>query len=80
MEQLSILEKKVLELVETIKKQKQEIVLLSEENIKLKNDIENLETALLSDQNEVGQEKELTKLVVEGLIKDIDALVSSEQR
>ena len=80
MELLNLLEKKILDLVELVKKQKQEILTLSEENTKLKEKIDNLETALLSEQSDLDEEKELTKLVVDGLIKDIDSLVSSEQR
>ncbi len=74
MEALSLLEKKISDLLELIKKLKTENSDLKEDNKKLNEKIDSLETVILKDKEELEQEKELTKLVVDGLISSIDSL------
>jgi len=73
-EALSLLEKKISDLLELIKKLKTENSDLKEDNKKLNEKIDSLETVILKDKEELEQEKELTKLVVDGLISSIDSL------
>ncbi len=93
MEMLGLLEKKLAELVEHAKRLKeqndelrkqfeqlaQENARLIQDNALLQGRIEVLELSLLKDKEELSQEKELTKMVVDGLIKSIDSLVEQEQ-
>lgn len=85
MEVLGVLEKKLADLVELAKRLKdkseqlqEKNTALAQENVQLHERIETLETSLLNDKEELYQEKELTKLVVDGLIKSIDSLVENE--
>lgn len=80
MEVLSLLEKKITDLLNVVKERNSTITELTEENKSLKEKIDLLETAILKDRDELDQEKELTKLVVDGLIKNIDSIVESENQ
>lgn len=75
MKALGILEKRVSDLLELIKKLKDENALLSLENKNLNSTIESFEVSMLRSKQELDQEKELTKVAVDGLIKSIDSLV-----
>lgn len=79
MEALAVLEKKVTELLHLVKELKAQNVQLSAHNGELQAKIDALEHSLLSDRQELTQEKELTKLFVDGLISDIDTFVNTEQ-
>lgn len=78
MEVLGILEKKVSDLVNLVKEIKFENSQLLEDNKHLRDKIESLEAVVLREKYELDQEKELTKMVVDGLIKNIDTIVESE--
>lgn len=80
MEVLSLLEKKITDLLNVVKERNCSIAELTEENKSLREKIDLLETAILKDRDELDQEKELTKLVVDGLIKNIDSIVESENQ
>lgn len=83
MEVLNVLEKKIASLIEMIKELKAEKAQLLEENLELKQKVENFESSLLSrDKNveERDQEIVLTKMVVDDLIKSIDLLVEEQQQ
>ena len=75
MKALGVLEKRVSDLLELIKKLKDENALLSLENKNLNATIESFEVCMLKSKQELDQEKELTKVAVDGLIKSIDSLV-----
>ena len=79
MEVLSLLEKKITDLLDLIKKLKDENKALTEQNYSLLEKIDVLESAILKDKEELEQEKELTKLVVDGLINSIDSLQSEQK-
>lgn len=51
---------------------------LQEQYLQLQQTVENLETSLLSDKQKLDQEKELTQLFVDGLLKNIDSVTQSE--
>lgn len=80
MDVLSLLEKRVIDLLKLVKDLKSENFKLSEEISQLKEKNEVLEMAILKDKDELDQEKELTKLVVDGLIKSIDNIVEGEHQ
>ncbi len=91
MKVLQSLEKKVVALVALITELKQENAQLKssvsghqEENEKLKKQIEMLESSMLKEgnrlQEQLQKEKELTKTVVDDLIKNIDAIVEGENQ
>ena len=78
MEGLSILEKKVEGLIRRIEKLEAEKDTLSAENVQLTAKLETMENSMLSDikrREELDQEKALTKMVVDDLIKNIDSLI-----
>lgn len=100
METLVLLEKKVKDLVDLIKVQKDEIVRLAKEReeavvqkeqvqkemaqlqenyLFLQQTVENLEASLMSGKEELDHEKELTKMFVDGLLKNIDSIAHNEQ-
>lgn len=79
MEVLSLLEKKISDLLEVTKNLKEKNAALTEENKQLQIKVDELETVILKDKEEIDQEKELTKLVVDGLIKSIDSLKSEQK-
>lgn len=76
---LSLLEDKVVQLVELAKNLKAKNDQLVEENVKLKQQVDILEASLVAetkDLEELSQEKITTKMVVDDLIKSIDLLAS----
>ncbi len=75
MDILTILEDKVRALVSHVGTLKTENNRLLEENLQLREQLDALETLILKDKSDVSQEKELTKMVVDGLIESIDSLV-----
>jgi regulator of replication initiation timing len=82
-ETLSVLEKKVVSLIEIIKQLKAENARLVEENSQLADKITMMQT-VASDEakraEEFDQEKALTKMVVDDLIKNIDSLIEGENQ
>ena len=78
MEALAILEKKVADLVERLNKLRAENTALKTENAQLVSKVEHLETLSLSHDEKSVQERELTKTMVDNLIRDIDAVVECE--
>ena len=83
MEVLNVLEKKIASLIEMIKELKADKALLIEENLDLKQKLESFESVLLSREKNVeerSQEINLTKMVVDDLIKSIDLLVEEQQQ
>ena len=85
MDAFKILEEKVAVLIERLQQAKQEVTRLSDENSRLSGENEQLvikvkalEDALMVDTERIDkldQEKTITKMVVDDLIKNIDALV-----
>lgn len=78
METLSILEQKVVSLIDIIKQLKAENARLVQENAQLQTKMLDLQGAVHEDAKrveELDQEKALTKMLVDDLIKNIDALV-----
>lgn len=81
MEALNVLEQKFASLVKLTSELKTENSKLIEENLRLKENVETLEHSLLKNhQNleELQQEKAMTKMVVDDLLKNIDSLVNNE--
>lgn len=79
---LSLLEEKVIRLVEMIKVLKQTNQVLQDENQVLKHQIIKLESSLVSetkDLEQLSQEKVVTKMLVDDLIKSIDSLVDQKE-
>ena len=77
-ETLSILEQKVVSLIDIIKQLKAENARLVQENAQLQTKMLDLQGAVHEDAKrveELDQEKALTKMLVDDLIKNIDALV-----
>ena len=72
---LGVLEKRVSDLLGLVKKLKDENSKLRLESEKLKSTIDGFEVSMLKSKQELDQEKELTKVAVDGLIKSIDSLV-----
>jgi hypothetical protein len=77
MEALTILEQKVLMLVAKISEMNSQIANLKQEMICLEEKNFALEEALLRSNQDVDQDKELTRMVVEGLIKNVDSVLTS---
>jgi|688.fasta_scaffold1229360_1 hypothetical protein len=77
MEALTILEQKVLMLVAKISELNSQIENLKQENMSLEDKNFALEEALLRSNQDVDQDKELTRMVVEGLIKNVDSVLAS---
>lgn len=76
---LSVLEEKVIRLVEAVQHFKAENVRLSEENARLKQSLDTLERSLIvesKDLEKLSEEKAMAKVAVEDLIKSIDFLIS----
>lgn len=83
MEILTVLEKKVASLIDTIKQLKLQNDQLMAENSQLAERLLMIETSVHADAKrveELDQEKALTKLVVDDLIKSIDSLIESEKQ
>jgi len=74
MEALGLLEKKIKDLIELVAKLRQENALLKTENAQLLQKVESAKN------DELSQEKALTKMVVDDLIKSIDSLVEENQQ
>ena len=75
---LTLLEEKVIRLVDMVKKIKLTNQTLQEENQMLKNQLMKAESSLVSetkDLEELSQEKMMTKMILDDLIKSIDSLV-----
>jgi len=82
-ETLSVLEKKVVSLIEIIKQLKAENTRLAEENAQLADKITMMQISAADDAKraeEFDQEKALTKTVVDALIKNIDSLIEGENQ
>lgn len=78
MEKLSLLEKKILSLIEALRVQKDLNVKLMDEKKELVERIEKIENSLLNGTKNIedlNQERVLTKMVVDELISSIDKLV-----
>ncbi len=81
MNALQMLEAKIAQLVELVHELKKENSALQAENQLLLSEIESLESSVLKEAkalDQLQQEKEATKAVVDDLIKNINALVSNE--
>jgi len=78
MEMLAVLEEKIKNLVDLVASLKSENSELKSECKSMQEQIESLQTTALKDKSHISQEKELTKVVVDGLIESIDALVDSD--
>ena len=78
MEALTLLEQKVLLLVSKVSELNRQNELLKTENIDLKEKNDVLEEALLLNTEEKGQEEELTKMVLEGLIQNVDSVLARQ--
>lgn len=79
MEVLAVLEKKVADLVERLNAMRTENDALKAENKQLKSRLEQLEVLSLSRTEQDEQEREVTKTMVDSLIRSIDAVVEREQ-
>lgn len=78
MDTLKVLEGKIATLLGMIKKLKKENEALVQENMELAGKLEKLETTVLKDTKKLDKERELTKNVVDDLIKSIDSLVDGK--
>ena len=81
MSTVKILEAKLVSLVELVKDLKTENAKLAEENAQLLARLTMLEASLQDDSQrieELKSEKDLTKLVIDDLIKSIDSLVGNQ--
>jgi len=79
---LTLLEEKVIRLVEMIKNLKQANQSLQEENQQLKHQLLKTESSLVAetkDLEELSQEKMLARMLVDDLIKSIDSLVDQKE-
>lgn len=82
MKNMSVLEQKIEQLVLFIQKLQSDNAAISDENKDLKKQIKALENSMLKETKSMealNEEKEMTKSVVDNLIKSIDSLVSSEK-
>lgn len=78
MDALSLLEKRVIELLDSSKRLKSENIELADEIKLLQAKIETLELNMLKEKDDLKEEKEITKMVVDGLLKSIESLSESE--
>jgi uncharacterized coiled-coil DUF342 family protein len=75
---LHLLQERIQQLVQVVKELKAENTKLTKANNQLKETIASMETAMLKESNSVdslAKEKEMTKTVVDDLIKRIDSLL-----
>jgi len=82
METLSVLEKRINQLIETIKNLKEANAQLVKENADLAKKLESLESTVLNENNSIeklNKEKEMTKTLVDDLIKSIDSFVTCKE-
>ena len=80
---LSLLEEKVIHLIEMIKILKSENVALKEKNRDMQQQLKALEGSLVAetkDLEELSQEKMITKMVVDNLLSSIDALLEVKEK
>lgn len=80
---LTVLEEKVVLLVNTVKSLKQENADLKELNMLLQEQLKALEGSLVSetkDLEELSQEKIMTKMAVDDLLKSIDELIDQKEK
>lgn len=80
---LSLLEDKVIHLIEMLKSSKSEILELKEKNKDLQVQLKTLEGSLVSetkDLEELSQEKMVTKMVVDNLLHSIDAFIEVREK
>ncbi|MGZ6250818.1 MAG: hypothetical protein ACXWL2_02215 [Candidatus Chromulinivorax sp.] len=78
---LSLLEEKIIRLVDMVKNLRQANQSLQEENQMLKHQLMKTESSLVAetkDLEELSQEKMVAKMIVEDLIKSIDSLVDQK--
>lgn len=81
MDILQVLENKIHSLLLLIKKLKEHNEHLTHENVQLAAQIESMKNNMLKENHDIGElhkERELTKMVVDELIKNIDSLVEKE--
>ena len=78
MEALTVLEKKIADLVGRVNKLRVENSALLEEKKALEKKIERLETLSLTQNTDSAYEREQTRILVDNLIRDIDAVVGQE--
>lgn len=79
---LTLLEEKVIRLVDMVKALKQANQFLQEENLMLKHQLMKTESSLVAetkDLEELSQEKTMTRMLVDDLIKSIDSLVDQKE-
>ncbi len=79
---LTLLEEKVIRLVDMVKSLKLTNQFLQEENQMLKHQLMKTETSLVAetkDLEELSQEKMMTKMIVDDLIRSIDSLVDQKE-
>ena len=79
---LTLLEEKVIRLVDMVKALKLSNQSLQEENQMLKHQLMKSESSLVAetrDLEELSQEKMMTKMIVDDLIKSIDSLVDQKE-
>lgn len=79
---LTLLEEKVIRLVDMVKHFKQANQTLQEENQMLKHQLIKVESSLVhetKDLEELSQEKMMTKMIVDDLIRSIDSLVDQKE-
>lgn len=82
MEAFAILEEKITKLLDHIAELKARNEQLAEENMRLKEAAEALENSLLKNNkniDDLNEERNVTKMMVDDLIKNIDSLVSCEK-
>jgi hypothetical protein len=79
---LTLLEEKVIRLVDMVKSLKLSNQTLQEENQMLKHQLMKTESSLVAetkDLEELSQEKMMTRMIVDDLIKSIDSLVDQKE-
>lgn len=80
MEALDILERRVADLVALVGRLKQENENYARENAALRAQLEELQLCVMEGKQENTQERELTRMMVDSIIKNIDSVVDGESR